>query len=175
MSDCTVAFTVGAAPAGAPLRFRDRVRARLGVADLLVFCVGDERFAIELQAVDETVESPAVSSVPERSRVLLGVIPHGGQFLPLYDTARVLEVRGPNDAVGAALVMRGAGRRIGLAVVDVEDVMKIELSQLREVPAGAWADDMVLGLHVDGQQVIAVLDARALVMACQAASVPDAL
>ena len=45
-------------------RFRDRVRDREGVHDLLVFRIGTERFAVPLDAVDELVESPRVRKVP---------------------------------------------------------------------------------------------------------------
>ena len=70
-----------------PLRFRERVNARAGTADLLVFRVGDERFAVDLQAVEETVESPGTHTVPESSATVVGVFAHGDQFIPLHETA----------------------------------------------------------------------------------------
>lgn len=175
MNPSSEPFVASAAPTGAPLRFRDRVRARVGSADLLVFRLGAERFAVDLQSVDETVEEPRVQVLPESGWTLRGVFSHGGHLLPLYDAARVLGVPDPARALGAALVMRAGGRRIGLAVADVEDVLSVEFTQMREVPEGAWADDILLGLLVRDRQVIAVLDARALVTACQTPPVPEAL
>ncbi len=175
MSSSPETSYVAAAPPSAPLRFRDRVRARVGAADLLVFRVANERFAIDLQAVDETVEQPHVHSVPESTTTMLGVFMHGTQFLPLYDAARVLDVHVHDRELGAALVMRAGNRRIGLAVSDVEDVLNIEFGSLRECPEGVWEDEILLGLLVRERQVIGVLDARALVTACQTPPIPDAL
>ncbi|MFN8572854.1 MAG: chemotaxis protein CheW [Gemmatimonadaceae bacterium] len=175
MSSSSETFSVAVAPPSAPLRFRDRVRARIGAADLLVFRVGGERFAIDLQAVDETVEQPQVHAVPESTSTMLGVFLHGSQFLPLYYAAKVLDVRDHRRELGAALVMRAGSRRIGLAVSDVEDVLNVEFGALRECPEGVWADEILLGLLVRERQVIGVLDARALVTACQTPPIPDAL
>ena len=82
---------------------------------------------------------------------------------------------GSEGSGGAGLVMRGAGRRIGIAVSDVEDVVKLELATIRDVPEGAWEDDLLLGLFVRGGLLVALLDARSLVSACQTAPVPEAL
>jgi purine-binding chemotaxis protein CheW len=158
-----------------PLRFRERVTARVGRADLLLFRVGNERFAVDLQAVEETVESTDVHAVPESTQSVLGVFAHGDQFIPLYDTATVLGMILPSRASRAALVMRGGGRRIGLSVDDVEDVVSVELAALRDVPEGAWNDDLLLGLLLRDRMLIGLLDARALVSACQTAPVPEAL
>ena len=168
-------LTAFAAPPSAPLRFRDRVRTRVGTADLLVLRIANERFALDLQALEETVETPQFHAVPEAPATLLGVFPHRGQFIPLYHAARVLDVPDRERSCGAALVMRAGSKRIGVAVSDVEDVLNVEFSSMREVPEGAWADEILLGLLVRGRQVIGVIDARALVTACQTPPVPEAL
>jgi len=170
-----IAFRVPPTAATPPLRFRERANARVGTAELLVFRVERERFAIDLQAVEETVESPQLHQVPESAFTVLGVFPHGDQLIPLYDVAKVLGMRSTQTSHPAGLVMRGGGRRIGIAVAEVEDVVKMELSSLRDVPDGAWDDDLLLGLFVRDGRLIALLDARALVSACQSPPVPEAL
>ena len=157
---------------GAPLRFRERVRLRVGNADLLVFLVGSERFGVELRAVDEVVEKPELRSIPEAPRGLLGVFPLREQLLPLYAPAHVL---GPHAQDGhLALVMRSASRRVGLAVDDVEDVLSLSLTTLRDPPPGVNDDEVVAGLLWHGDLLITVLDARALVTACTASAIPTA-
>ncbi|MBV6521496.1 MAG: hypothetical protein MNPFHGCM_01635 [Gemmatimonadaceae bacterium] len=158
-----------------PLRFRERANARTGVADVLVFRLGAERFAVDLQSVDETIEAPEVHEVGGTAPTILGVFRHGAQLLTLYDTASVLGMR--REAAGplSALVMRGGGRRIGLAVGDVEDVVKLDLSLLRDVPDGVWDDELLLGLFVRDGLLVALVDARSLISACQTPSIPEAL
>jgi purine-binding chemotaxis protein CheW len=161
-----------AATEGAPLRFRERVRLRVGHADLLVFLVGRERFAVELRAVEEVVENPELRAIPESPPGLLGVFPLRGQLLALYSSAYVL---GPNAQDGhLALVMRNASRSWGLAVDDVEDVITASLATLRDPPPGVNADEVVAGLLWHGGLLITVLDARALVSACTVSAAPSA-
>ena len=157
---------------GAPLRFRERVRLRVGTADVLVFSVGRERFAVELRAVEEVVENPELRAIPESPRGLLGVFPLREQLLALYASAHVL---GPQAQDGhVALVMRNATRRWALAVDDVEDVITVSLAALRDPPPGVNDDEVVAGLVWHDGVLITVLDARALVSACTASAVPSA-
>jgi chemotaxis signal transduction protein len=157
----------------ASMRFRDRVRARVGVADLLVFRVGEERFAIELRSVDEAVESPALRAIPEATAALVGVFSHRELLLPLYSSAAIL---GVEAGIGAtALVMRSGTRRVGLAVDEVEDVLHVDLTELRNAPDDDRADDVLLALMLREGVLIAVVDARALLSACLSVPVPTDL
>lgn len=155
----------------ATLRFRERVRLRHGSADLLVFVVGCERFGVELRAVEEIVESPQCQPVPEGPRGLLGIFSLRDQLLPLYSPSQIL---GPMALEGAAaLVMRSGARRVGLAVDDVEDVIGVRLTDLRDAPAGVNDDEVVAGLFWSEGYLITVLDARTLVAACASLTLPS--
>jgi purine-binding chemotaxis protein CheW len=161
------------APAAAPLRFRDRARARQGSAELLVFRVGDERFAVELRSVDEAVESPEIRLLPDSPVALLGVFSHRDFLVPLYSCASML---GVGAAPGAtALVMRSGARRIGIAVDDVEDVLPLDLSMLRDAPDELTRDDLLLGLALRARDLVAVLDTRALLAVAASSPVPTEL
>jgi purine-binding chemotaxis protein CheW len=151
-----------------PLRFRERVRQRLGSSELLIFGIGREWFGLELQAVEEVVDAPDLREIPECPAVLLGVFPLRGELVPLYTPRAVLGT--PGGGHGLALVMRSGHRRVALAVDDVDEVTRVELSDLREPPPGVAADDALLGVLVDSRRLVAVLDARAIVGACAAAT-----
>jgi purine-binding chemotaxis protein CheW len=155
------------------MRFRDRVRARVGSAELLVFRVGGERFAVELKAVDEAIEAPEVRPVPEAPAPLVGVFSHRDRLLPLYSPSTILGVAVRDGA--HTLVLRGAGRHVGVAVDDVDDVLRVELDTLRDPPPDDANDDLLLALLVRERELIGVIDGRALVAACQAATLPTEL
>jgi purine-binding chemotaxis protein CheW len=157
---------------GATLRFRERVRLRHGTAELLVFIVGRERFGVELRAVDEVVESPQCQPVPEGPKALLGVFSLRDQLLPLYSPAQVLGPMAHDAAI--ALVMRSGPRRVGLAVDDVEDVVGVSLTDLRDAPTGVNDDEVVAGLLWRDGLLITVLDARTLVATCASLTLPSA-
>ncbi|HVE78808.1 MAG TPA: chemotaxis protein CheW [Gemmatimonadaceae bacterium] len=149
------------APAGP---FRDRVKARQGTAELLLFRVGPELFAVELRAIEEAVELDAVHTVPEMPAAMLGVCRARDHMTPVYSPARALGVALTGSA-GAALMIGARGRRVGLAVDDVEDVMRLDLATTQDPPA-ADEEGIILAVTRRGGQIVAVLDADALVTAC---------
>jgi chemotaxis signal transduction protein len=147
-----------------PVRFRERVRTRIGHADLFVFRIGDERFAFDVRAVEEVLESPDVHSVPGAPGAVAGVCRYAGGTLGVVRAGALLGVDGGRD--GTVLVMRRAGEKLGLLVDDVDDVRTVELAVLRNPPHEG--DDFLLGVHWDGDTLLSVLDARAIVAAATA-------
>jgi chemotaxis signal transduction protein len=139
------------------------VRQRIGESDLLIFRLARERFAVELRAVEEAVEAPALRPVPECDATLRGVFALRERLLPLYSPQRVLGLRERDDHV--ALVLRHGPRRLALAVDDLEDVVRVPLADLRAAPPTAEGDDVVVGLLVTDGALVTVLDARALAAA----------
>lgn len=145
--------------------FHERIAARTGVADLLMFRIGDELFATDLGAVEEAVELPEVHHLPEMPAAMLGAFNLRGRLTPIYSPAHVIGVplRG---VAAAALLVRANGRRMGLAVDDVEDVLQIDIAAVRVAPGIDDADGILLGVVHHGAHLVALLDAEALVAAC---------
>jgi purine-binding chemotaxis protein CheW len=161
--------SAGAADGRRPaIRFRDRVREGSGVHELLVVRIGEERFAVPLDAVDELVESPRLRSVPGAPPALLGLFTLGDALLPLYSPAAVLGATPVGEQV--ALVMRGGHARVALAVDDAEDVISVTLADVLAAPRTGHADDVVLGLIRRDGNLLTLLDARAVVASYAALS-----
>jgi chemotaxis signal transduction protein len=114
------------------------------VQDLLVVRVGRERFALPVEAVEELVESPRPRPVPGAATAVLGVFALGSALLSLYDPAVVLGAR--VDGAPVALVLRNGAGRLALAVDDADDVMRVDLSEVREAPRDGTDDDLVVGV-----------------------------
>ncbi|HEX2778607.1 MAG TPA: chemotaxis protein CheW [Gemmatimonadaceae bacterium] len=144
---------------------RDRLRSREGLADLLMFRIGPEIFATELAAVEEAVSLPEIHHLPEMPAAMLGAFNLRGRLTPVYSPAHVIGVPLAGEAQ-AALLVRANGRRLGLAVDDVEDVFQVDLATIREAPGIDDTDGILLGVAHHGQDLVAVLDAEALVAAC---------
>jgi purine-binding chemotaxis protein CheW len=144
---------------------RERVKDRTGVADLLMFRIGNELFATDLGTVEEAVELPEIHHLPEMPAAMLGAFNLRGRLTPIYSPAHVIGV--PLIGVAAAaLLVRANGRRMGLAVDDVEDVLQVDLATIREAPGIDDADGILLGVAHHGQNLVAIIDAEALVAAC---------
>jgi chemotaxis signal transduction protein len=146
------------------VRFRDRVRARTGLADLFVFRLGDERFAFDLRAIEEVLEDAQVTPLPDGPDSVAGVCRHKGTMLVVVRAHAVLGV--DSEEAGAVLVMRRGDDRIGLLVEDIEDVERVDLSVLRNPPHEA--DELLLAVLWAQGQLTSILDARAMVAAAAA-------
>ena len=144
---------------------RDRVRERAGTAELLMFRIGDELFATELAAVEEAVALPEIHHLPEMPVAMLGAFNLRGRLTPVYSPSHVIGVPLRGEAQ-AALLVRSGTRRLGLAVDDVEDVFQVDLATVREAPGTDDTDGILLGVAHHGQELVAIVDAEALVAAC---------
>lgn len=130
--------------------------------------IGDERFAVPLESVDELVESPSLRAVPGAPENLLGLFTLGEALLPLYSPAAILGTEAAGDQV--ALVMRGGRSRVALAVDDADDVISVSLADVLDAPRTGRHDDVVLGVIWHGRELLTLLDARAVVASYAALS-----
>jgi purine-binding chemotaxis protein CheW len=135
------------------------------MAELLLFRVGAERFAVALASAEEAVEGLGAHPVPGSVPGMLGMAPLRGGMLPVYAAESVLGVAPAADAA-VTLIVRGAEGRAGLLIDDVEDVIVTDLSALRPVPGARGADPVLRGVTPHGDDLVAVCDADALVHAC---------
>jgi chemotaxis signal transduction protein len=135
-------------------------------APMLLLRIGRERFACALGAAEEVLEWPTVHEVPEAHPDMRGVFVYRGQLVPLHSPARVLGVT-HDGARGVVLIITDRrGRRIGLALDDVEDVIMVDLSQMQRPPAPDAAGRVVLGIVRLGEHLVSVVDAAELTAAC---------
>jgi purine-binding chemotaxis protein CheW len=154
-------------PAVAAARtLRERVRARSGTADLLLFRVAGERFAIDLAAVEEAIDLPPVYHVPEMPPAMLGVITVRGTLTPAYSPQPALGLALTDGA--SALIFKRGRHRFALVIDDVEDVMTLDLSTLRDAPGVDESESVLLGVVRQRDALLAVVDAESLLATCQA-------
>ncbi len=139
-----------------------------GSSRLLVFRVGEERFAVELAAVDEVLEPPPLRPLPDAPHSVLGLATIRGELVTMFDAGALLEIDG---AVGdTALLFRRNGRRIGVAISDVDDAFVAEQGDLRAAPGVESSNGILLGVIRRGAELVAVLDAASLVAAATSIS-----
>jgi chemotaxis signal transduction protein len=161
-------------PDGRPVRpstsvasasWRDRVRSRTGIEELLTFHIGGERFATSLAAIEEAVERPDVYRVPEMRDSMLGVFSLRGRLIPVCSPVRAFGVE-LRAAEATVLLLRMGARHIGVAVDDVDDVITLDLALVRPAPGIDDADGVLLGVVRQGNDLIAIVDPDAIVAAC---------
>jgi purine-binding chemotaxis protein CheW len=148
---------------------RERARARSGTAELLMFLVGGERFAVELILVDEVVDLPVIHHVPEMPPAMVGVVTVRGSITPVYS---------PQHALGlllahrdALLIFRRGAHRVGILIDDVDDAHIFDLGDLHERPSVEEGDNVLLGVIRVGTTLVGIVDADALITSCQSANI----
>lgn len=152
---------------------REVIAAREGHSDTLVFRVGRERFALDLSAVEEAIELPPVHHLPEMPDHMLGVFELRGRLVPIYSPERVLRVKLAREAA-AVLVFRSGEKRLGLAVDDVDDVLTIDGAAVRRVPVPDNEDNLLLGVIRRDSDLLSLVDAESLALACLADQLTEA-
>lgn len=147
---------------------RDRARAREGIVELLMFRIGGERFGVELLTVDEVIDLPVIHHVPEMPPAMLGVVTVRGSLTPVYSPHQALGL--PLALRDAVLIFRRGAVRVGILIDDVDDAIIIDLAELRETPGADQADSVVLGVMRHAGFIVGIVEADALIAACQAAA-----
>jgi purine-binding chemotaxis protein CheW len=150
---------------------RERARSRAGLVELLMFRVGSERFAVELLCVEEAIDLAEPHHVPEMPPAMLGVVTVRDALTPVFSPDDALGVAAVSK--GAALIFRSNRGRFALAIDDVDDVTTLDLTHLRDAPGIDGADSLVLGVARHGGGILALVDAEALIAACQAMPIPE--
>lgn len=145
---------------------RERARTRSGSAELLLFRIATERFAIDLAAVEEAIDLPPVHHVPEMPASMLGVITVRGMLTPVYSPQSALGLALTDGA--SALVFKRGRHRFALVIDDVEDVFTLDLTSLRDAPGADGTDSVLLGVVRQQDALLALVDADSLLATCQA-------
>jgi purine-binding chemotaxis protein CheW len=161
-----VAAVTAVAAVAAERTLRERIRARSGTADLLLFRVAGERFGIDLAAVEEAIDLPPVYHVPEMPPAMLGVITVRGTLTPVYSPQSALGLALTDGA--SALIFKRGRHRFALVIDDVEDVMTLDLATLRDAPSADESESVLLGVLRQRDALLAIVDADSLLATCQA-------
>lgn len=153
---------------GTTLSFRERVRQRTGIAQLLIFRVARELFAVELVTAEEALDMPPLHRLPEMPPSMLGVFTLRGALVSVFEPQVALGIRCEQPAT--VVVFCGGERRVAIATDDVDDVATVDLATVHDAPGARAKEGALLGIVHRGTDLIAVLDAHALVATHSAAT-----
>lgn len=107
-----------------------------GLAQLCTFRVGGEDYAIDIMRVREIIPPAPVTPVPRAPSFVEGVVRLRGDVIPVLDVRRRLGLPvTPATRKTKYLIVSVAGRRLGLVVDEVTEVLRIPRAQIRPPPA----------------------------------------
>jgi purine-binding chemotaxis protein CheW len=122
---------------------------------LVVFMVGDEEYALPIEAVQEIIRYTEPRSVASSVGWVRGVISLRGKIVPVFDLAarlgQPLQVGGDDHRI---VIVEVAADMAGIIVGSVQEVMTVDQEQLEELPSD----------HGDAIEAIAKIDDRLIVL-----------
>ncbi|WP_306591383.1 chemotaxis protein CheW [Geothrix sp. 21YS21S-4] len=102
----------------------------------VTFRLGTESFGIALQQVEEIVELPTVTKVPDAPDYVLGVICLRDQVMPLIDLSEILSIeQGEGGRRRDMVVLLSFGSaRIGVVVDEIQEILRVQDDQMLPPP-----------------------------------------
>ena len=157
-------MTNGYAPEGRS-GMKASAAAREEVREVLVFVLGQEEYGVDILKVQEIRGYEKVTPIPSAPDYLKGVLNLRGAIVPVVDMRvkfKMPEVR--YDSFTVVVVLRIAGRVIGLVVDAVSDVVGFGVSQVKPAPQlGALVDgSFIAGLATQDDRMVLLLDIEKL-------------
>ena len=103
---------------------------------LVLFALGDDLFAADVQEVDRVLRPRALVAVPRLPHWVAGMLEHAGRALPVIDLRARFELPpAPSGAEPRILVIGGADGRIGVLVDRVAEVAAVDVADIDPSPA----------------------------------------
>jgi purine-binding chemotaxis protein CheW len=113
---------------------------------LIVFTLGEQRYALRLAAVDRVVHAMAICPLPQAPSIVLGLVNVRGRVIPIIDMRRRLGLPQRSIALTDKIVIARTMRRaVGLVVDSVANVITYPAQSM------AGAQDILPGMtYVEG-------------------------
>lgn len=149
--------------------------SRLGreMAELLVFWVGDEEYAIDILEIQELIKLPLVTPVPRTADSVLGIISLRGTIVPVLDLSRILKLGArPVTRATRVLVLRAGGDPVGLMVDRVTSVVRVDRDSIEPVPRTMQTEvgELLSGVGRVDDRLLIILDLTAILQVLENAT-----
>ncbi|HEX2677139.1 MAG TPA: chemotaxis protein CheW [Polyangiales bacterium] len=115
------------------------VEPRKAATTLVAFEVGGALYAIDIQRVREIIRPLPMEVLPHAPAMLVGVVDHRGDVVPLVDLRVRFATPTTSSEAGSErgtrwIIVERAGRLVGLVVDRVQEVFSAQDAQERQVP-----------------------------------------
>jgi purine-binding chemotaxis protein CheW len=102
---------------------------------IIIFVIGDLRYAVEMGHIDEVVRNPSITPIPGLPNWVLGVTNLHGDIVSVVNLARFLDIETSAHRKDVSMVVaRAADQRIGLVVDDTEVIYTFPAEQVISPP-----------------------------------------
>lgn len=134
---------------------------------VVVFGLGEDRFAVPATEIREIVRLVALSPIPGAREGVRGAMNLRGTMVPVADLRVLLRREAVDGADTPILLVEAAGSLVGLIADRVYDVEAVEEGRVQEVPAGAGLPSFVVGVRAGDDGMLYIVDPVAMAQGFQ--------
>ncbi|HUP98018.1 MAG TPA: chemotaxis protein CheW [Usitatibacter sp.] len=138
-----------------------RTATREATREVLVFVLGKEEYGVDILKVQEIRGYEKVTPIPSAPAYLKGVVNLRGIIVPVVDLRVKFGLADPAyDAFTVVVILRIAGRVVGVVVDGVSDVVRLGPGDVKPAPhLGGLVDASFLaGLATHNDRMVLLLD-----------------
>jgi purine-binding chemotaxis protein CheW len=128
---------------------------------LVVVALDAEEYGLPIDHVQEIIRHTEPRDIPSTAGAVRGVITLRSRIIPVCDLAAHLGVRSGNGADRRIVIVESDGRRVGMVVDAVTEVMTVDETLID--PSTASRDERLSGIAKVGQRLIVLIDAATLI------------
>jgi purine-binding chemotaxis protein CheW len=134
---------------------------------MVVFSLGDERYAIETRYVHTAQRLPRITPLPGTAAHVVGLASAYGELLVVFDLRALLGTARPAHSESSRMLLLGEhGAELAIIADSVHDVQQLQDLEVFELPA-ATAEDLRPYLCGVTSQGISIFDGAALLASAQ--------
>ena len=139
------------------------------VLQFVIFNVGAQNFAVEINRVREILRHRKVTRLPKCPTFLEGVIDLRGALIPIIDLRKRFELPAEVNAQTRIIVLRCRKKKIGLVVDAVQRVLHIPLKDIKAPPdiARAHSSEFMLAVAKYDEELYIILDLDSILSASE--------
>ena len=106
------------------------------IVQLCAFVVGDEAYVIDIMRIAEIIQPLKITAVPHAPECIEGVINLRGAIVPVVDLRKRLSLPpAPMTKKARYVICNVGGRRVGLVVDAVTEVLRIPRASIKRTPS----------------------------------------
>ena len=135
-------------------------KAVTSTQQLVVFSLGDERYALPIAQIKEVIRYKTPRAVASHDPAVKGVISLRGVIVPVGDLANRLGVSAHASEDAKIIIIDTAGGTAGIIVDAVEEVLTIDDDQLDTTSIAS--NELMNGIVKIDDRLIVLLDAESL-------------
>ncbi|MEG0307387.1 MAG: chemotaxis protein CheW [Clostridium sp.] len=124
---------------------------------VVVFTIGDERFAVETSKVQGINGLMKITTVPRAEKYIKGLINLRGSILSVLDINLILGMKKSDESNNNIIVLEINGEQVGITVDHVEEVMNVDEETVKKVHEDKERP-FIKGVLNIGNQIITMID-----------------